>query len=156
MYANRRAIYCMAKHDKDGNLYILEEEEDLSRPERRRTWWPLGISALEFALAGYPSQWIGMRVQPGEGAAFDLYHPQTRAWLKRFYIAGGAGACSTYHERLPVPPPLLTANCQGMEVAWRDGRWQKYSERQRKWLPCSEAELKRGRLAADTPRQYQQ
>ena len=155
MYRYRRAIYSLAKHDTDGNLYILEEEDDLFKPEHRRTWWPLGISALEFALAGYPSEWVGMRAKPcaSESSVFDLYHPQTKAWLKRFYIAGGAAALATYHERLPIPPPLLTGNCTGMEVAWREGRWCKYSSRQMKRLPCSETELKRGRWAAEKPNQ---
>jgi hypothetical protein len=148
MYINRRAIYTVAKH-ADGRLYILKEEDDLSRPERHRTWWPLGISALDFALAGYPSEWIGLRVLPYESASFDLYHPRTGEWLKRLYIAGGPSAYATYHERVPIPPPILTGKCREMEIAWQDGRWRKYSLRQGKWLLCSQAELKRGRQAEE-------
>ena len=146
MYLNTRAVYTLAKH-ADGRLYILEVEDDLSRPEQRRTWWPLGISALDFVLAGYPSAWIGLRVLPYESASFNLYHPRTGEWLKRFYVAGGPNAYATYHERIPIPTPILTGKCKEMEIAWRDGRWCKYSLRQEKWLPCSEAELKRGRQA---------
>jgi len=142
-------LYTFVAHD-DGDLYILEEEIVGNPPHRLFTWWPLGVSAIEYSRGGYPREWIGRKVtaKPGEPGTYEVCDPETGQIVKYLYLKNGGQTCSEYAKSVPLPQPILVGKSKDMDVKWRPGYgWYKYSA-VRGWIPCTSAEIERGEREA--------
>lgn len=117
-------------YERDGLLYVRAEFADYGKPEKVIHYWPVrGTDGRQLRVDQYNRQYVGEELawaQIGAGNYYVKNRPAMSPVNVRLLNDGQTQAAWTETE--PIPEPKQRG--KKCETRYKDGRWQRYKQRE--------------------------